>query len=64
MSTCKPIANKLSFTKGKRKYVEEKTMTKLKQTDIDRQGLKPSLNSSQPPDPHFSLPTIFKEMVE
>ncbi len=32
-----------------------------KQTDIDRHGPEPSLNSSQPPDPpHFPLPTTFK----
>ncbi len=32
-----------------------------KQTDIDRHGPKPSLNSSQPPNPPpFSLPTTFK----
>jgi hypothetical protein len=32
-----------------------------KKTDIDRHGLKPSSNSSQPPNPTpFSLPTTFK----
>ncbi len=32
-----------------------------KQIDIDRHGPKPSLNSSQPPDPPpFSLPTTYK----
>ena len=32
-----------------------------KQTDIDRHGPEPSLNSSHTPDPsHFSIPTTFK----
>jgi hypothetical protein len=54
-----PIAYKLGFTKRKRKSSGKDDANIKKQTYIDRRGLKPSSNSSHPPNPlifNYPLP--------